>query len=105
MARIKKDDRVMVIAGKDKGQVGRVLRMAKGGKRIFIEKLNMVKRHTRPTQQHPQGGIIDKEASIDLSNVMLVASGDRPVRVGYQLKDTDGGKKKIRIAKQTGDAI
>ena len=105
MARIKKDDRVMVIAGKDKGQMGRVLRMAKGGKRILVEKLNMVKRHTRPSQQHPQGGIIDKEASIDISNVMLVHTGDRPVRVGFEFKDAEGGKKKIRVAKQTGDAI
>lgn len=105
MARIKKEDRVMIIAGKDKGQVGRVLRMAKEGKRVFVEKLNMVKRHTRPTQQHPQGGIIDKEASIDISNVMLVTSGDRPVRVGFEVKDEGGAKKKIRVAKQTGDAI
>ncbi len=105
MMRIKKEDRVIIIAGKDKGQVGRVLRMAKGGKRIFIEKLNMVKRHTRPTQQHPQGGIIAKEASIDISNVMLVHTGDRPVRVGFEFKDDGGGRKKIRVARQTGDAI
>jgi large subunit ribosomal protein L24 len=105
MARIKRDDKVLVIAGKDKGKKGRVLRLAKGGERAFVEKLNMVKRHSRPSQQNPQGGIIDKEASIHISNLMLLTKNDQAVRVRYEFRDVDGKSTKVRIAAQTGDAL
>jgi large subunit ribosomal protein L24 len=105
MARIKRDDTVMVIAGKEKGKVGRILRIEKGAKRVFVEKLNMVKRHSRPTQQNPQGGIIEKEGPINISNVMLLTSDNRPVRVRYEFKEVDGKTTKVRIAAQSGDAI
>ena len=104
MASIKRDDTVMVIAGKEKGKVGRILRIEKGGKRVFVEKLNMLKRHSRPTQQNPQGGIIEKEGPINISNVMLLTSDNRPVRVRYEFKEVDGGQTKVRVAAQTGDA-
>ena len=105
MARIKRDDTVMVIAGKDKGKKGRVIRLAKKGDRAFVEKLNMIKRHSRPTQQNPQGGIIDKEASIHISNLMLLTKTDQAVRVRYEFRDVDGQSQKVRIAAQTGDLL
>ncbi len=105
MARLKQEDNVMVIAGKEKGKIGRILKLVDGGERVLVEKLNMVKRHTRPTQQHPQGGIIEKEAPIHASNVMLLTSDNQPVRVRYEYKTVDGKRTKVRVAAQTGDSI
>ena len=105
MARVKRDDRVMVIAGKDRGKAGRVLKVKADGKKVLVEKLNMVKRHTKPTNQSPQGGIVDKEAPIDISNVMLLDKAGRPVRVGFRFEEVDGKRKKVRYAKQTGEAL
>jgi len=102
MKRIKKDDRVMVIAGKEKGQIGTVMKVVKDGEKVLVAKLNMVKRHTKPNQQNAQGGIIEKEAPLHISNVMLVGDDDRPVRVGYRV---DGDKGKIRFGRQTNKAI
>ncbi len=101
-ARIRKDDQVIVIAGKDKGRVGRVLRVTNGGQKVLVEKLNMAKRHQRPTQGNPQGGIIDKEMPLDISNVMLLTKDNRAVRVGYQIDDAGN---KVRIARQTGEGL
>lgn len=101
MAKIRRDDSVMVIAGKDKGKVGRVLRVQKGGKKVVVEKLNMAKRHTRPTQTNPQGGIVDKEMPLAISNVMLLTTDNRPVRVNYKVEDGQ----KVRTAHRTGEAL
>ena len=68
---VRKGDQVVVIAGKEKGKRGRVLRLLTAKQRVLIERINMVKRHTKPTQRNPRGGIIEKEGSIDLSNVAL----------------------------------
>lgn len=68
---VRKGDQVVVIAGKEKGKRGRVLRLLTDKKRVVIERINMVKRHTKPTQRNPRGGIIEKEGSLDLSNVAL----------------------------------
>ncbi len=68
---VRKGDQVVVIAGKEKGKRGRVLRLLTEKKRVVIERINMVKRHTKPTQRNPRGGILEKEGSIDLSNVAL----------------------------------
>jgi len=68
---VRKGDQVVVIAGKEKGKRGRVLRLLTDKKRVLIERINMVKRHTKPTQRNPRGGIIEKEGSLDLSNVAL----------------------------------
>lgn len=102
MKRIKKDDRVMVIAGKEKGQIGTVMKLVKDGEKVLVTKLNMVKRHTKANQQNPQGGIVEKEGAIHISNVMLVGDDDRPVRVGFRV---DGDKGKVRIGRQTNKAI
>ena len=105
MRRIRRDDQVMVITGKDKGKAGRVLRVIKGGERIVVEKLNIVKRHTKPTQQNPQGGIVEKEAAIHVSNVMVLTRDNQTARVSYEVKDVDGTQKKVRVSRRTNEAI
>jgi large subunit ribosomal protein L24 len=105
---IRKDDTVVVIAGKDKGKTGRVIRTEPARSRVYVEGLNLVKRHTRPrsvkdTQKAQASGIIDKEGPIHVSNVMLLDPTDnRPTKVGVRAGD-DG--KRIRYAKRTGNAI
>lgn len=105
MPRIRRDDTVMVIAGKDAGKAGRVLEVVKGGQKVVVEKLNMVKRHTRPTQTNPQGGITDKEMPLAISNVMLLNKDNRPVRVAYRVEEIDGKRTKVRVAAGTGEVI
>ncbi len=100
-AKIKKGDRVMILAGKDKGRQGAVLKVLPKDERVVVEGLNMVQRHTRPTQTDPQGGIKRKEASLHLSNVAVVDSKGKPTRVGFKVD----GDKKVRIAKTTGEVI
>jgi large subunit ribosomal protein L24 len=100
-AKIKKGDRVVVLAGKDKGRQGAVLRVLPKEDRVVVEGLNMVQRHTRPTQMDPQGGIKNKEAAIHISNVAIVDSNGKPTRVGFRVE----GDKKVRVAKTTGEVI
>ena len=107
--RIREGDSVLVIAGKDRGKTGKVLRCEPGKRRLYVEGLNMVKRHQRPrsikdTQKSAQaGGIIEKEGPIDISNVMLLDPAEnRPTRVGIRIGD-DG--ERVRYAKRTGQAI
>lgn len=100
--RVKKDDEVVVISGKDKGARGRVLKVLDDG-RLLIEGVNRVKRHSKPTPQFQQGGIIEKEAPIHASNVMpLDTKADAPTRVRIG-EDKDG--KKVRIAVKSGAVI
>ena len=106
--RIRKDDTVVLIAGKDKGKTGRVIRTDPGRRRIYVEGVNLVKRHTRPrsvkdTQKAQSSGIIEKEGPIDISNVMLLDPTDnKPTRVGMKVSD-DGRRQ--RYAKRTGKVI
>ena len=100
-AKIKKGDRVMVLTGKDKGRQGAVLKVMPKESRVVVEGLNMVQRHTRPTQSDPQGGIKHKEASLHLSNVAIVDSAGKATRVGFRVD----GDKKVRVAKTTGEVI
>jgi len=100
---IKKDDKVMVIAGKDRGKIGTVLKVDRKKERVVVEKVNMVKRHTRPGGRHAQGGIIEKEAPIHISNVMLVCNKcAQPTRVGRKILE-DGSKS--RVCKKCGELI
>ena len=100
-AKIKKGDRVVVLTGRDKGKTGNVTRVFPKESRVLVEGLNMVQRHTRPTQLDPQGGIKHKEAPLHLSNVAIVDSAGKPTRVGYRTE----GDKKVRFAKSTGEVI
>jgi len=88
MERIRKGDLVQVISGKEKGKRARVLRVLHKKDRVVLERLQMVKRHTKPTQQNQQGGILEKEGSIHISNVMPIDPGtDKPTRVKIVVKD------------------
>ena len=100
-AKIKKGDRIVVLTGKDKGQQGSVLRVFPKEQRVLVQGLNMVQRHTRPSQGDPQGGIKNKEAPIHLSNVAVVDSKGKATRVGFRVE----GDKKVRFAKTTGEVI
>jgi large subunit ribosomal protein L24 len=100
-AKIKKGDRVVVLAGKDKGRTGTVTKVLPKDDRVFVSGVNMVQRHTRPTQADPQGGIKNKEASLHVSNVAHVDSNGKPTRVGFRIE----GDKKVRFAKTTGEVI
>ncbi|MGE5502624.1 MAG: 50S ribosomal protein L24 [Ignavibacteriales bacterium] len=100
-AKIKKGDRVVVLTGKDKGKTGAVARVFPKENRVLVEGINIVQRHTRPTQLDPQGGIKNKEAPIHLSNVAIVDANGKPTRVGFRVD----GDKKVRFAKSTGEVI
>ncbi|CAM3582188.1 50S ribosomal protein L24 [Marinicrinis lubricantis] len=100
---VKKEDTVMVITGKDKGKKGRIIAAYPRQNRVLVEGVNMVKKHARPSQQNPQGGIITQEAPIHVSNVMLVdPKSGQPTRVGYKVLDNG---KKVRVAKKSGEII
>jgi large subunit ribosomal protein L24 len=101
MERLKVGDLVEVISGKNKGKRGKVQRLLKDDDRVVVEGVNVVVRHTRPSQQHPDGGRISKEAAIHVSNVMPIdADSDKPTRVKVVV-DEDG--KKTRVAKSGAD--
>ncbi|HWF01357.1 MAG TPA: 50S ribosomal protein L24 [Caulobacteraceae bacterium] len=100
-AKIKKGDRVVLITGRDKGRTGVVTKVLPKEQRVFVQGLNLVQRHTRPSQGDPQGGIKSKEASIHLSNVAIADANGRATRVGFRID----GDKKVRVAKTTGDVI
>ena len=96
-SKIKKDDIVQVIAGKDKGKSGKVLSVDTKNRKVLVEGVNVVYKHSKPSMANQQGGIIEKEAPIDISNVMYVHKG-KPVRVGFQGEKKD----KVRVAKVNG---
>jgi large subunit ribosomal protein L24 len=101
--RIKKDDQVVVIAGKDKGTKGRVKQVLREVDRVLVEGVNMVKRHTKPTPKNPQGGIIEREQPIHLSNVMMLdTKEDKPTRVKM---GTDKDGKKVRQSVRSGTTL
>jgi large subunit ribosomal protein L24 len=107
-ARIKRDDHVIVISGKDRGKTGKVLRVDPKSERVYVEGLNIVKRHQRPRQvQDAQraeavGGVVEKEGPIHLSNVMLLDPQDnKPTRVGFEVREG----RHVRIARRTGNHI
>lgn len=100
---VKKDDTVIVITGKDKGKKGRVIAAYPRENRVLIEGVNMVKKHQKPNQQNPQGGILNQEAPIHVSNVMLLdPKSGQPTRVGYKVLENGD---KVRVAKKSGEVI
>ncbi len=100
---IKKDDKVKVITGKDKGKIGKVLKIERKKQRILVENINVVKRHTRPTAQNRQGGIVESEAPVPWSNVMLLCSKClNPGRI--QMRHLDDGKK-VRTCRKCNEII
>jgi len=100
---IKKDDKVKVIAGKDNGKIGKVIKVDHKKQRVLVENINMAKRHTRPSAQNRQGGIIESEAPVPLSNVMLMCNKCvKPIRIKMQRLD-DG--KKVRVCRKCNEQI
>lgn len=100
--KIRKGDTVTVVTGRDRGRTGEVLRVVPAQRRVVVQGVNMVKRHTKPSPASP-GGVIEKEATIDISNVALVDPGDgRPTRVGFRVLE-DG--RKVRYARRSGEVI
>ncbi len=100
-SKIKKGDKVVVLTGRSKGKTGEVLKVMPGDNRAIVQGVNVVKRHTRPSQMS-EGGIVEKEAPIDLSNIAhLDPKDDKPTRVGF--KDVDG--RKVRYAKRSGEVL
>jgi large subunit ribosomal protein L24 len=101
--RIKKDDKVFITTGKEKGKSGRVLSFSSAKDRVLIEKINVVKRHMKPTRKYTQGGIIEKEASVHVSNVMLVCPKcNKPTRIRSMFLQDD---RKVRMCKKCKEVI
>jgi len=104
--KIRKNDIVLVTAGNDRGKRGKVLKVFPDKRRVIVEGVNFIKRHQRPTQTMQQGGIIKREGSIHVSNVMLIdpKSGE-PTRVGRKMLTGEEGKQRVRIAKVSNEMI
>lgn len=99
---VKKGDKVTVISGKDRGKEGTILEAYPKNDRVLVEGINMVKKHAKPSQDNPQGGILTQEAAIHVSNVMpMDPKTGEPTRVGYKIIDG----KKVRIAKKSGESL
>jgi large subunit ribosomal protein L24 len=100
---VKKNDVVMVMSGKEKGKTGKILKVITKKNRVIVEKVNFIKRHQRPTGQLRQGGIIEKEGPLHISNLMIMCGKcNRPVRVGRKVLE-DG--RKVRICKECGEVL
>ncbi len=101
--RIRRDDQVLITAGKDKGKSGKVVRVDRKRRKVFVENLNIIKRHQRPRSMNEQGGIIEKEGPIDVSNVVLLDPTDnQPTKVGVRVAE-DG--ERARYSKRTDKTI
>jgi large subunit ribosomal protein L24 len=103
MAHVRKGDDVLVVAGKDKGVRGKILLVDSKAKRVKVEKVNIIKKHVRPSQKHPQGGIVEQEGFIHISNVRLWdAKAQAPCRTGVATLE-DG--RKVRVSRKTGETF
>lgn len=106
--KIHKNDMVMVVTGNSKGKTGKVLKVFPQENKVIIEGVNLRKRHTKPNQRNPQGGIVEKELPINASNVMVLdPKSSEPTRVGKQIiiDDKTGKKKRVRISKSSGEML
>jgi large subunit ribosomal protein L24 len=104
--RIKKDDLVKVIAGKDKGKTGKVISVDRTLGRVLVEGVNMIKRATKPNPARGiKGGIAEREASLHVSNVMILTAGGVPTRIGTKVETVGGKTRRTRIARKTGEVL
>ena len=99
--KIKRDDNVLVIAGEHKGSTGRVIKVIKDQNKVIVEGVNVIKKHSKPSAQNPQGGIVEKEAPIHVSNISLTTPDGQATRVGYRLEDGN----KVRFAKKNNEVV
>ena len=102
--KIKKGDTVRVIAGKDKDKEGKVLKVDAENGKVIVEGINMVTKHMKPSAQNQQGGIVNKEAPLSISNVMYLHNG-KTTRIGFTVVEENGKSVKKRVAKSTGEVI
>jgi large subunit ribosomal protein L24 len=110
MRHIRKGDDVIVVCGKDAGRRGKVLHVDSKKSRVKVEKVNLIKRHVRPSQKHPQGGIVEKEGTIHISNVRLWdGKAQAPTRTGVEIREIGSGaeakKRKVRVSKKSGEIL
>jgi large subunit ribosomal protein L24 len=104
--KIKKDDLVRVIAGRDKGKTGKVLEVDRLARKVTVEGVMVVKRHTRPNpSKQIKGGIADKPMPMDVSNVMILTSGGVPTRIAYKMETVGGKVRRVRIARKSGETL
>ncbi len=104
--RIRKDDMVKVISGRDRGKTGRVLSVNRDKGTAVVEGVMMVKRHTKPNpSQQIKGGIAEREGPIALSNIMVLASDGRPTRISYRVEGTGASARRVRVARRTGEPL
>lgn len=105
--KLKKNDRVKVISGNYKGKEGKILKLFRDTNRVIVEGVNIIKRHTKPNQKNPQGGITQKEAPIHISNVMLIdPKTNELTKLGMKIiTDEHGNNKRMRYSKKTGDIL
>jgi len=100
--KVKKGDKVIILAGKDNGRQGEILVVNPDKNKVIVAGINIVKKHTKPNAKNPQGGIIEKEAPIHVSNVALIdPTSKKPTRIGFKIE----GDKKVRIAKKSGKPV
>jgi len=102
--KIRKGDTVVVLTGNDRGKTGRVLSVDVDSQRVVVEGVRLVKRHARPTQRNPKGGIVEREGAIHLSNVALFRDGQK-VKVGFVWREGEGKKSKFRIDRRSGEPV
>ncbi|MCD4743003.1 MAG: 50S ribosomal protein L24 [Desulfobacteraceae bacterium] len=101
--RIRKDDKVKILTGKDKGKISKVLKVIKKSNRVVVENINVVKVHQKPTQASPQGGIVEKSMPVEISNMMLMCNNCvKPTRIG--VKELENGKR-VRVCKKCNEQI
>lgn len=106
--KIHKNDTVMVVTGNSKGKTGKVLKVFPQDNKVIIEGVNLRKRHTKPNQRNPQGGIVEKELPINASNIMVLdPKSNKPTRIGKQIiiDDKTGKKKRVRLSKTSGEML
>lgn len=104
--RLKKDDQVKVIAGKDKGKTGRVISVDRNAGKVLVEGVSMMKRHTRPNPaKQIKGGIAERESPVDVSNVMVLTGGGVPTRISYKIEGTGVSMRRVRVARKTGEPL
>ena len=107
MFKLKKNDKVKVVSGNHKGKEGKILKVYPEKNRVIVEGVNIIKRHTKPNQKNPQGGITQKESPIHISNIMLIdPKSNEPTRIGMQIiEGEDGKKKRMRYGKKSGEIL
>jgi len=106
MNKIRSKDTVMVMAGKERGKVGKVLKVVEHGQKVLVEKINVVKRHSKPSRQNQYGGILEREAPVDVSNVALMTKEGKPTKVSIKMVDgPDGKPRKVRFSRKYNEVL